>query len=50
MKKNHGLSGDQRSVYFIVSGPTDKTSKILHCDSGKKYSGKIFPVNSVFFA
>ncbi len=33
MKKNDELSGDQRSVYFIVSGPTDKNSKNLHCDS-----------------
>ncbi len=33
MKKNNGLSGDQRSFNFIVSGPTDKTSKNLHGDS-----------------
>ncbi len=32
MKKNNGLSGDQRSFDFIVSGPTDKTSKNLHGD------------------
>ncbi len=43
MKKKNGLSGDQRSFYFIVSGSTDKTSKNLHCGSGEKIFGQNFP-------
>ena len=43
MKKNKGLSGDQRSVYLIVSGPTDRTSKNLQDDSGEKTFRQNFP-------
>lgn len=50
MKKNNGLSGDQRSVYFTVSGSTDKTSKNLQGDVGENFSGKIFLVNSMVFS
>jgi hypothetical protein len=43
MKKKNGLSGDQRSFYFIVSGSTDKPSKNLHCGFGEKIFGQNFP-------